>query len=107
MTPASVKVCLRGLALASGVCLDVWESIANAGMSGSFGIVRFSGKPGEKEKHCKASRKGGKVFVSFVSPGVLTRRGETRMDMMSLLLIYTPAFASYLVTSKCSRGPAC
>ena len=36
----------------------VRESIANAGMRDSFGIVQLSGKPGEKpgekRKHCKA-----------------------------------------------------
>jgi len=39
--------------------LYVRESIANAGMRDSFGIVQLSGKPGEKpgekRKHCKAS----------------------------------------------------
>ena len=32
-------------------CLDVWESIANAGMHDIFAIVQLSGKPGEKRKH--------------------------------------------------------
>ena len=27
-------------------------------MRDSFGIVRLSGKPGEKQKHCKASVRG-------------------------------------------------
>jgi len=36
--------------------LYVRESIANAGMRDSFGIVQLSGKPGEKRKHCKISR---------------------------------------------------
>jgi len=51
-----------------GIWLRLWafdlyvrESIANAGMRDSFGIVRLSGKPGkkprEKRKHCKASVK--------------------------------------------------
>ena len=59
-------VCLRRLALASGIRfgfgrfgLYVRESIANAGMRDSLGIVQLSGKPGEKpgekRKHCKAS----------------------------------------------------
>jgi len=48
---------LRAYVSASGVCLDVWESIANAGMRDSFGIVRPSGKPGEKRRNCKLSRK--------------------------------------------------
>jgi len=37
--------------------LYVRESIANAGMRDSFGIVQLSGKPGEKGKYCKISRK--------------------------------------------------
>jgi len=51
-------VCLRRLGLASGVCLDVREFIANAGMRNSFGIVQLSGKMGEKQKLCKVSWKG-------------------------------------------------
>jgi len=39
-------------------CLDVRESIANAGMCDRFGIMQLSGKPGEKRKHCKVSWKG-------------------------------------------------
>ena len=51
-------------------CLDIRESIANAGMRDSFRIVQLSGKPREKWKHCKVSVKelepgGRKVFVSF------------------------------------------
>jgi len=38
--------------------LYVRESIANAGMRDSFGIVQLSGKPGENRKHCKASVRG-------------------------------------------------
>jgi len=66
----------------------------------SFGIVELSGKLGEKRKYSKVSVKeleaGGcsGVFVSFVSPGVLTAEGETHMDMMALMLMYTPVFAS-------------
>ena len=37
--------------------LYVRESIANAGMRDSFGIVQLWGKPGEKRKYCKISRK--------------------------------------------------
>jgi len=33
------------------------ESIANVGMRDSFGMVLLSGKPGEKQKHWKVSRK--------------------------------------------------
>ena len=49
-------------------CLDVRESIGNAGMRDSLGIVQLSGKPGEKREHCKVSVKelapgGRKVFV--------------------------------------------
>jgi len=33
------------------------ESIANAGMRYSFGIVQLSENPGERRKHCKASVK--------------------------------------------------
>jgi len=79
--------------------LDVRE-IANAGMRDSFGIVQLSGKPGEERKHCKVSVKEleaegcSEVFISFVSQRVLTAEGETHMDMMSLMLIYTPVSAS-------------
>jgi len=65
------------------------ESIVNAGMRDSLGVVQLPGKMGKKRKHCKVSVKelepGGRsgVFVSFVSPGVLTAEGETHMDMMS------------------------
>jgi len=81
-------------------CLDVRESIVKAGMCDSFGIMELSGKQGEKREHCTVSVKelgaGGcsGVFISFVSWGVLTAEGETPMDMISLLLIYTPLFAS-------------
>ena len=37
--------------------LYVRESIANAGMRDSFGIVQLSGEPGEKRKYCRISRK--------------------------------------------------
>jgi len=59
-------------------CLDIRESIANAGMHDSFGIVQLSGKPGEKRKYRKVSRKEleaprrESVCFPFVSPGVLT-----------------------------------
>jgi len=59
-----VWVCLRRLALASGIRFWLWavdlyvrESIANAGMRDSFGILQLSGKPEEKRKYCKISRK--------------------------------------------------
>ena len=38
-----------------GLCIR--ESIANAGTHDSFSIVQLSGKPGEKRKYCKISRK--------------------------------------------------
>jgi len=51
-------------ALASGIrfgfghlCSYVRESIANAGMRDSLGIVQLSGKLGEKRKHCKVGWK--------------------------------------------------
>jgi len=44
---------LRVCGSASGVCLDVRESIANAGMCNSFEIVQLSRKPGRQQKHCK------------------------------------------------------
>jgi len=79
----------------------VCGSILNAGMCDSFGTVQLSGKPGEKRKHCKVSWKRlearrweSVTVVSFVSPGALGTEGETHMDMMSLMLIYTPVFAS-------------
>jgi len=37
--------------------LYVRERIANAGMRDSFGIAQLSGKPGEKRKYCRISRK--------------------------------------------------
>jgi len=37
--------------------LYVRESIANAGRRDSLGIVQLSGKPGEKRKYCKISRR--------------------------------------------------
>ena len=40
-----------------GSASDVRESITNAGMRYSFGIVQLSGNPGEKREHCKVSRK--------------------------------------------------
>jgi len=61
-----------------------------------FEIVPPSRK---KRQHCKVSVKeleagvNHGVFVSFVSSRALTREGETHMDMMSLLSIYTPVFA--------------
>jgi len=39
-------------------CLDVRTSAVNEGMCDSFGVVQFSGKPGERRKHSKASVKG-------------------------------------------------
>jgi len=71
--------------------LYVRESIANAGMRDSFGIMQLSGKPGEKpgekRKHCKTSVRGletggGKVFVFFL----VTRkcsRGKERLTWSS------------------------
>jgi len=50
-----------------GVCLDVRESIANAGMRDSFGIMQLSGKPGEKwkvsRKELEARRRKVLVFL--------------------------------------------
>jgi len=102
-------VCLRRLALASGIRFgfrrSVWprtfgKALRMQECDNCFGIVQLSGKLGEKRKYCKVSVKeleaGGcsGVFVSFISPGVLTVEGETHMDMMSLMLIYTPVSAS-------------
>ena len=63
--------------------LYVRESIANAGMRGSFGIAQLSGKPGEKRKHCKASvkelearRRRGKVFVFLLVSRECSREKE-------------------------------
>jgi len=39
---------------ASSVCLDILESISNAGMRDSLGTVQLSGKEGAKRKCCKA-----------------------------------------------------
>jgi len=66
--------------------LDVRESTAKAGMRDSFGIMQLSGKPGEKWKYCKVSRKElaarrrESVCFPLVSPGVLTGEGETHME---------------------------
>ena len=66
--------------------LYVRESIANAGMRDSFGIVQLSGKPGEKRKYCKPSvreleAQGSEIVCfSFCQPGVLTGEGETHME---------------------------
>jgi len=52
--------------------LYVGESIANAGMRDSFGIVQLSGKPGEKRKasarELEARRQWDRLF-SFCQPG--------------------------------------
>jgi len=58
----------------SGIGLYVRESIASAGMRDSFGIVQLSGKPGEKRKYCKISRKELEALrwdslFSFCQPG--------------------------------------
>jgi len=74
---------LRACVSASGMFVG---SIANAGMPDSFGIVQLSGKPGEKRKYCKVSRKEPEVrrreSVCFpvVSLGVLMGEGETHME---------------------------
>jgi len=66
--------------------LHVRESIVNAGMRDSFGIVQLSEKPGEKRKYCKISRKElearrwESVCFPFSWPGVLTGEGETYME---------------------------
>ena len=72
--------------------LYVRETIANAGMRDSFGIVKLSGKPGERpgetRKHCNTSVRGleaggGKVFVFFL----VTRkcsRGKERLTWSSV-----------------------
>jgi len=62
--------------------LDVRESIANAGIGDSFGIVQLSGKLGEKRKHCKVSVKepepgGRKVFV-FLLLALECSQGKAR-----------------------------
>jgi len=56
------------------------ESIANAGIRDSFGIVQLSGKTGEKRKHCKVSRKElearrWECYISFISPAVMMKAG--------------------------------
>jgi len=76
-------------------CLNVRESIVSAGMHDNFAIVQLSGKSGEERKHCKVNVKEleargcSRGFVSFVSPGVLIAEGETHIDMMSLMFIYS------------------
>jgi len=68
-------------------------------MRDSFGILQFSGKPGEKRKRRKASRNGlearrwESVCFPLVSRGMLTEEGEAHMDMMSLMSVDTLVFA--------------
>ena len=62
---------IRAYVSASGVFV---ESISNAEMRDSFGIVRLSGKLGEKRKHGKASarelevRRQWETYFSFCQP---------------------------------------
>ena len=62
---------------APGVCLGIRESIANAGMRNSFGVVQLSGKLGEKRKYCRVGQKEledqrrESVCFPLVSLGVL------------------------------------
>jgi len=77
----TVRLCAPGL--------YVRESIANAGMRDSFGIVQLSGKPGEKRENCKISRKkleagGGKVFV-FLLVTWECSRGKERLTWSSVV----------------------
>jgi len=62
MDPASGMGLFSETRFGFGYTVRLWafglyfrESIANAGMRDSFGIVQLSGKPGEKRKDCKAS----------------------------------------------------
>jgi len=81
----------------SGIWLRLWvfglhvrESIANAGMRDSFGIVQLSGKPGEKlgekRKYCRATVRGagspevGIVFVCLSISRECSRGKETHME---------------------------
>jgi len=86
----------RGLSLETrfgfGYTVRIWvfglyvrESIANAGIRDSFGIVQLSGKPGEKRKYCEISRKElearrWEIVFPFSWPGVLTGEGGTHME---------------------------
>jgi len=67
-----------------GVCLDVRESLANAGMRHIFWIGQLSGKPGEKWKQSKVSWKGleaqwRKKCLSFFLLARECSRGEERL----------------------------
>ena len=98
---------LRAYSSALGVCLDVRQRIVNGGTRDSFGIIQLSGKPGEKRKYCKVSRKQLESrrreygYFPLVSPGVLMGEWETHveyhgtswMDRMSSCMIYTPVIA--------------
>jgi len=70
-------------------CLNVSESIANAGMRNGFGIMQLLGKPGEKRKHCKVSVKGlgarrqESVCFPLVSQGIPTVQRKTHMEQHS------------------------
>jgi len=67
------------------VCLDVRESIVNAAMRDSFGIVQLLGKPREKRKHCEVRRKELKawrrksVCFPLVSLGAVTAERDNVM----------------------------
>jgi len=75
---------IRAYVSASGVFV---ESVSDAGMRDSFGIVQLSGKPGEKpgekRKRGKASVReleaggSGRVCFPLVSPGVMMGEGKT------------------------------
>ena len=62
------------------------ESIANAGMRDGFGIVQLAGKPGEKRKYCKVSRKELEaqrregVYFPFVHLGVMMKEEDIHME---------------------------
>jgi len=67
----------------------------------ALGSCSFQGRWGKSGSIVRAAGKSwtpgtSKVFAPFVSRGVFISEGETHIDMMSLMLIYTPVFASYL-----------
>jgi len=58
---------------------------------GSSSFWKVGGKAEALQGQCQELEAGDRsgVFVSFVSPGVLTAEGETHMDMTSLMIYNT------------------
>jgi len=80
---ADMRLGLGHMSSASSVCLDVLESISNAGTRDSSGTVQLSGKPGESGSAVRPvwkSWKPGGRFVCFVSSGVMAGERGTHIE---------------------------